>query len=81
MVELWVKKPGESLFNPVVTRNTPNATHYNMDEDGIVYAKQGLYTNSGVSQTIYHDGMEMAKCPPSHPNYHPNTKQCFTTPP
>jgi Polysaccharide lyase/Thrombospondin type 3 repeat len=81
LVELWIKRPGETIFQQVVTENTTNARHYNMDVDGQAYTKQGLYTNSGVSQTIYHDGMEMAKCPSSHPYYHPNTQQCFTTPP
>jgi polysaccharide lyase-like protein/thrombospondin type 3 repeat protein len=81
LVELWIKRPGETIFQQVVTENTTNARHYNMDIDGQAYTKQGLYTDSGVSQTIYHDGMEMAKCPPDHQYYHPNTRQCFTTPP
>jgi hypothetical protein len=87
-VELWVKKPGVTIAENVI----PKKTHYTTDVDGIVYAKQGLYTCNSVtnpggckslggSKTIYHDGMEVAKCPSTHPYYHPNTKQCFTTEP
>jgi hypothetical protein len=82
LIELWVKRPGATNVAQVVTPSTPNAQHYNMDDDGIVYGKQGWYTNSVAGpQTIYHDGMEIAKCPQTHQYYHPNTKQCFTTPP
>ena len=94
-VELWVKKPGNTIAENVI----PKTTHYTTDVDGRVYAKQGLYTcnsitnqfdpvtnpngcvSPGGSQTIYHDGMEVAKCPSTHPYYHPNTAQCFTTEP
>jgi hypothetical protein len=74
-VELWV----DNGINPPTHVRTNN--HFNMDDDGVVYGKQGFYGNPNVPTTIYHDGMEIAKCPPDHPNYHPNTGQCFTTEP
>jgi hypothetical protein len=74
-VELWV----DNGINPTTHVRTNN--HFNMDDDGVVYGKQGFYGNPNVPTTIYHDGMEIAKCPPDHQYYHPNTGQCFTTEP
>jgi hypothetical protein len=74
-VELWV----DNGINPPTHVRTNN--HFNMDDDGVVYGKQGFYGNPNVPTTVYHDGMEIAKCPPDHQYYHPNTKQCFNTEP
>jgi hypothetical protein len=79
-VEMWVNH----------AKVVPKTTHFTMDDDGKVHAKQGLYhCNPSVHgncpstsiQTIYHDGMEVAMCPTSNPYYHPNTGKCFTTEP
>jgi hypothetical protein len=82
-VELWVKQPSDNALVKVVSKTDPDAQRYTMDDDGLVYAKQGWYTGPGgtTSQTVYHDGMEIAKCPSTHPYYHPNTGKCFTTEP
>jgi Polysaccharide lyase len=48
-----------------------------------VYMKQGLYRNPtiAVDQTIYHDGMQVVKCPSDNLYYHPELKQCTSNPP
>jgi hypothetical protein len=78
VVELWADD-GQTQTH-VVTTN-----HFNMDDDGYAYLKQGLYQCNSIQcpnqpiHNIYHDGMEVAICPPSNPYYHPNTGKCFTT--
>jgi hypothetical protein len=94
-VELWVKEPNDSIAEKELPKTIHFTLDEdsNVVGDSRVYAKQGLYTcnpitnpggcttPNGLTQTIYHDGMEIAKCPSSHPYYHPNTKQCFNTEP
>ena len=63
-----------------------------MDDDRKIFMKQGLYhclitspasncAHINYSQIIYHDGMSVAECPSTSPNYHPDAKKCYTTPP
>jgi len=61
-------------------KNHPFAT---LDSDGLAYLKQGLYRNPNIpfDQTIYHDGMQVVKCPPNNIYYHPETQQCYNTAP
>ena len=81
-VDLWVDS------RHVVQKTS----HFTKDDDGKIFMKEGLYhcpSTSGASncarinyaQTIYHDGMFVAECPSSSPNFHPDTKKCYTTPP
>ena len=81
-VELWVD--GRHVVQ--------KTGHFTMDDDGKIFMKQGLYhclitspasncAHINYSQTIYHDGMTAAECPSTSPNYHPDTKRCYTTPP
>ena len=77
-VELWVD--GRHVVN--------KTSHFTMDDDGTIFMKQGLYhclitslasncSHINYSQTIYHDGMFVAECPSTSPNFHPATKKCY----
>jgi hypothetical protein len=48
-----------------------------------VYLKQGLYLQDVIAQPqhVFHDGMQVVKCPSDHQYYHPDTELCYTTPP
>jgi hypothetical protein len=76
-VEGWVQKDGGTQipFSPYkgVTLN-PNGP-----ADTTVYLKQGLYRNSLINetQTLWHDGMVVAKCP-TNTKFNPSTNKCDT---
>ena len=81
-VELWVNGNkvlqcsccGPSYMATLDTRRNPHAS---------VYLKQGLYPKDVITQpqSVFHDGMRVAKCPPDHQYYHSNTEKCYTSPP
>ena len=79
-VELWVN--GNKVV-PCSGCSTHMATLDTRDPTASVYLKQGLYLKDVISQPQYvlHDGMRVAKCPPDHQYYHPNTEKCYTSPP
>ena len=68
-----------------VSQNAMGKNHSfaTLDSDGLAYLKQGLYRNPNIpfDQTIYHDGMQVVKCPPNNIYYHPETQQCYNTAP
>jgi hypothetical protein len=79
-VEMWID--GKNVV--------PKTYHFTMDDDARVYLKQGLYHCHPDShsrcpatdvQIIYHDGMTVAECPQDSMYYHPNTHECYHTPP
>jgi Polysaccharide lyase len=78
-VELWVN--GTKVV-PCASCKTTMATLDVRDPTSSVYLKQGLYLEDVITQpqSVFHDGMEVVKCPSDHQYYHPDTKQCYTTP-
>jgi hypothetical protein len=78
LVEGWVKKDGATNPTPFVQYkgNTLNPKGSN---DTTVYLKQGLYRNSTINvlQTLWHDGMVIAKCP-TNTQFNPSTNKCDT---
>jgi hypothetical protein len=50
-------------------------------EDAKVYLKQGIYRNRNttLTQSIYHDGMEIVRCPSDSNFYHPDTNSILAS--
>jgi hypothetical protein len=75
-VEGWVKKDGGTKVQFIKYKgNTLNPN----GSDG-VYLKHGLYRNPDINvlQTLWHDGMIIAKCP-TNTQINPSTNKCDTT--
>jgi hypothetical protein len=79
-VELWVNS---NKVVPCSGCSTHMATLDTRDPTASVYLKQGLYLKDVITQpqSIFHDGMRVAKCPADHQYYHPDTEICYTSPP
>jgi hypothetical protein len=79
-VELWVN--GTKVV-PCASCSTHMATLDTRDPTASVYLKQGLYLKDVITQpqSVFHDGMQVVKCPSDHQYYHPDTQKCYTTPP
>jgi hypothetical protein len=71
------------FFNSIADASGDMATLDTRDPTASVYLKQGLYLKDVITQpqSVFDDGMRVAKCPRDHQYYHPNTEKCYTSPP